>query len=40
MFYWYDFDEEKVHFTRAIEQNDELWYMSPELITNYLNPKF
>ncbi|CAD8106362.1 unnamed protein product [Paramecium primaurelia] len=40
MFYWYDYNDEKVYFTRAIEQNDELWYMSPELITNYLNPKF
>lgn len=38
IFFWYDFQTEKTHFTRALESNDELWYMSPELIHNYLNP--
>ncbi|CAK59659.1 unnamed protein product (macronuclear) [Paramecium tetraurelia] len=38
MFFWYDLNTERTYFIRSIQQNDELWYMSPELLTNYLKP--
>ncbi|CAD8182922.1 unnamed protein product [Paramecium pentaurelia] len=38
MFFWYDLNTERTYFMRSIQQNDELWYMSPELLTNYLQP--
>lgn len=37
MFYWYDAEKCKTYFARAIESNDEMWYLSPELLQNYLN---